>query len=297
MDISKVGSRGVVFTFYDLSTENYYCPTNVYVINGEEHIFVCDTFLGTDSMKGVIEYIESNFKRKPIVVFNSHYDYDHHWGNCAFQAEMILGHNKCKAKIDEQGQKDLEEYKKYIRGEVILTPPDKLFEKEIKFEVDQVKFFHSPGHTEDSSSCIDLKDMILFVADNVEDPVPYIRSNLDGIKQYVKTLKDYLKLDWDTLIPGHGTITDKTLLLSNLEYLEAFPKLAKPFDLDEYGPQYYHIHLHNLSTLASIYEKEGQKDKAIRYYQDLLDLAIEHNILKVEPLDKIKDKIDSLKSK
>jgi glyoxylase-like metal-dependent hydrolase (beta-lactamase superfamily II) len=209
---------------------------------------------------------------------------------------MIIGHNLCKKKIDEQGLKDLEEYKKYIRGEVILKPPNKLFMKEFVFEKDKVRFFHSPGHTEDSSSCIDLKDKILFVADNVEDPVPYIRSNLDGIKQYVKTLKNYLDLDWTVLIPGHGTVTDKTLLLSNLEYLEAFPKLAKPYDVDEYGPQYYHIHLHNLSMLASICEKEGEKTKAIGYYQDLMDLATEHNILKVEPLDKIKQKIESLKS-
>jgi flavorubredoxin len=81
MEITTIGSRGVVFTFDDLSTDEYDSPTNVYVINGKEHIFICDTFLGSDSMKGVTDYIEKNFDEKPIIIFNSHYDYDHHWGN------------------------------------------------------------------------------------------------------------------------------------------------------------------------------------------------------------------------
>ncbi|NHJ38930.1 MAG: MBL fold metallo-hydrolase [Asgard group archaeon] len=297
MEITKIGSRGTVFTFDDLSTESYNCPTNVYVINGEKHIFICDTFLGPNSMKGVNDYIKKYYKDKTLIIFNSHYDYDHHWGNCAFKAEKIIAHKLCKARIKQEGKEDLENYKDYIRGNVVITLPDTVFEDGIDFPDEEVRFFHSPGHTEDSSSCIDMKDKILFAADNIEDPIPYIRSNLDGIRLYTDTLKKYLEMDWSILIPGHGSITNKTLLLQNLTYLESFPNLTESVNVEKYGNYYYRVHLQNLSTFANILQDERNIGEALKYYQKIITLGEKYKLLKKETIDKIKQKILDLKIK
>ncbi|MBU7023331.1 MAG: MBL fold metallo-hydrolase, partial [Theionarchaea archaeon] len=114
MNVKQIGSRGIVFTFYEL---NGY-PTNVYVINGSAHFFVCDTFLGPDSMAEMKAYLMTQYTEKPFVVFNSHYHWDHIWGNCAFPDSVILSHHFCRETIVEEGESELEQYEEYTQGKV-----------------------------------------------------------------------------------------------------------------------------------------------------------------------------------
>ena len=51
MEFSRVGSRGLLFTW----AEPYH--TNVYVIVGARHLFVVDSFLGPEPMANVLERI------------------------------------------------------------------------------------------------------------------------------------------------------------------------------------------------------------------------------------------------
>jgi cyclase len=294
MKITEVGKRGVVFTFDDLSTEEMDAPTNVYVIIGEKYVFICDTFLGPGSMKGVKEYLKK-YSDKTIIIFNSHYDWDHHWGNCAFPNARIYAHHLTRDKIIAEGEKGLEDYKKFQRGKIIITPPNTVFYNALSFIDEKVDIFHSPGHTEDSSSCFDLESNILFVGDNVEDPIPYIRSDLDGVTEYVETLELYNMLEFDKLIPGHGPISNKKLLQQNLEYLKHFPELEGPVDLKKFGKPYYHIHLHNLSTLASERLKKEQYDDSIKYYQLAIDLGKKYELIKPESIKRVKEKIEEIK--
>jgi len=294
MKITEIGKRGVVFTFDDLSNEDYESPTNIYVIIGEKHIFICDTFLGPESMKGVKEHLKK-YSDKTIIIFNSHYDWDHHWGNCAFPNARIYAHHLTREKIIEEGEKGLETYKKFQRGKITITPPNTVFFNAMSFVDEQVDIFHSPGHTADSSSCFDLESKILFVGDNVEDPIPYIRSDLDGVAEYIETLELYTILDFDKLIPGHGPIADKTLLEQNLEYLKHFPELGEPVNLEKYSFAYYHIHLHNLSTLANERLKKEDYKGAIKYYQQVVDLGMKYELIKPENIERVKGKIKEIK--
>lgn len=297
MKIQEIGSRGVVFTFDDLSSENYECPTNIYLIKGEKYLYICDTFLGPQSMIGVKDYIRKLKLSKPIVLFNSHYDWDHHWGNCAFDSAMIIGNRLCYDLILKHGEEDKEEQKNYLRGEIVITPPNLLFCEELKFIEDEIIFFHSPGHTKDSSSCYDSKDKILYAADNIEEPIPYIRSNLDGIKKYVKSLNRYLEMDFTILIPGHGKISDRKFLQLNLDYLSAFPDLIEPVNVEKNSKQYYMIHLQNLSTLAMKTAEDGKRKEAIKYYQKLIELGTQFNLIGEGTVKTFKEKIEILKKK
>ncbi len=294
MKITEVGKRGVVFTFDDLSTEEYDSPTNVYVIIGEKHIFICDTFLGPGSMTGVKEYLKK-YSDKTIIIFNSHYDWDHHWGNCAFPGARIYAHHLTRDKILEEGEKGLETYNKIQRGEITITPQNTVFYNAMSFIDEKVDIFHSPGHTEDSSSCFDLESNVLFVGDNVEDPIPYIRSDLEGVAEYVETLELYYMLEFEKLIPGHGPIADKKLLKQNLDYLKHFPELEEPIDVKKLGKPFYHIHLHNLSTLGEELIKKEQYEDAIKYLQQVLELGKKFELMKADNIKKVKGKIEEIK--
>ncbi|MBN1328368.1 MAG: MBL fold metallo-hydrolase [Candidatus Heimdallarchaeota archaeon] len=294
MKISEVGKRGVVFSFDDFSTETYICPTNVYVIKGDNNIFICDTFLGPESMRGVKRYLQDHYIDKPIIIFNSHHDYDHHWGNCAFETEMIISHKLCKEIIEKQGESDLEKFKEWLRGDVKIVLPTVVFDQNYYFQEEGVYLFHTPGHTEDSSSCYDERDKILFVGDNIEEPIPYIRSNMDGVQKYVKSLENYLNYKFDTLIVGHGSIANKELLLQNLDYLKAFPKLNEPIDLEKNSKAFYMIHLQNLSTLADELAKDGNYDGAILYYNEVIDLGSQYDLINKEIEEKFREKINEI---
>ncbi|MBD3189422.1 MAG: MBL fold metallo-hydrolase [Candidatus Heimdallarchaeota archaeon] len=296
MIIERVASRGIVFTFMDLSSEDFECPTNVYVINGDDHFFICDTFLGPDSMKPVIDYLEKEFEEKPIVIFNSHAHWDHYWGNCSFPNPLIISHEKTIQIMKEKGEEELNKYQKFQKGDIQLRFPTILFKEALSFPKEKIVFFYTPGHTIDSSSCFDFKDKILFAADNLESPIPYLSN--DDLSPYLSSYKSYQDLPVEIYIPGHGPIcNDDNLFQQNLEYLKAFPQLPTNFQSHQESREYAIIHLNNLMNIGTSLDHQEKKETALDY----LELAIsfvENSILDTTKyLPKIKEKIAEISGK
>lgn len=294
MEIKHVGKRGIVFTFDDLSTPDYSSPTNVYVINTRKKFFLCDTFLGPASMKEVREYLEKKYGEKDYMVFNSHSHWDHHWGNSAFPKSKIIAHELCMEDMRKNAESELEKNAKFKRGKVTITYPNLLFKHNLNFEEEQILIFHSPGHTLDSSSCYDSKDKVLFAADNLEEPIPYINSNLEGLKEYIESLKHYASLDIEVIIPGHGLVSDKSLLEANLQYLENLPNLAEPIDIEKHGKSFYIVHLANINKLAKIYADEKNNQEAIKYYKLLLEINTQVHLFGEESITTINQRVKDL---
>lgn len=257
-----VGSRGHLFTF------NQPYRTNVYVIDAPNHIFVIDTFLGNEPMRLVKERLASlGVIDKPFIVFLSHGDYDHYWGNGEFKDSMIIAHNSCRTRIERQGVEALEKYKQHIIGDVEIVLPNLVFRSRLRFPDDGVEFFYSPGHTGDSSSCLDLIDNVLFVGDNIEHPLPYV--NLLNLKDYTKTLREYLKQDVKKIVSGHDPpMNNSRLIEENLGYLESLGNYK--VDRMGYTEMHYNIHYSNLSRIGGLYQRKGMKKEALIYYNEAL---------------------------
>ena len=274
MELHKIGERNLTIAFL----EPFY--TTAHLIFGDNRVYVCDTFLGPDSMKDIVKIIKDNgHQDKPIVVFNSHADWDHVWGNCYFEGAMILGHRECKTRMEKEWEEELKKNQEFQRGEVILAPPNTVFDEKYIFEDDSVEFFYSPGHTVDSASCYDQREKILFVGDNVESDLPYVNS-LD-FDTYISTLEDYLARDWTHLVPGHDPIqTDQTLIRSNLDYL----KLLKEWNvnLSTLSKKGLHVHFHTLSKLVEVIISEGIQKKAESHYMEAIRI-----LEKMEPSEKV----------
>jgi glyoxylase-like metal-dependent hydrolase (beta-lactamase superfamily II) len=262
MSSTRIGTRGMLITFDD----PYHA--NVYIIFGDEHVFVLDTFLGNDSMKTVHRLIaDEGYMDKLIVVFNSHADYDHYWGNGAFKDATIVGHEHCKERILSEGEASLVKYADHQRGEIELVPPNRTFQETMIFEGEGVRFFHTPGHSLDSSSCFDERDGVLFVGDNVESPIPYL--NHVNFNQYIRSLNSFLEIDWKYIVAGHDPILDKPdLVRENIEYLQKFRDWS--FDLDSFSVNKLHRHIeHNLKTLKDELMISEHKEAAILHFEEL----------------------------
>lgn len=267
MKVQKVGSRGYVFTFEDPY------KLNIYVINGEEHIFICDTGFGSDSVNAILDYLRTlDIHSKPFIVFNSHADYDHVWGNHVFKESEIIAHELSPEIFQKEGEEILEIYGEHKRGEVMLTPPNRLFKEKIVFKIEGVEFYHSPGHTLESSSCFDHKEKVLFVGDNIESPFPYI--NFLNLENYCDSLREYLSRNAKVIISGHDEVMfDESLILKNLQYLETIQ--SKKIDRKNFTKQHRGIHFQNTSRLAELLKEKGDKNAAQRYYREALEILKE----------------------
>ncbi|MEA2071115.1 MAG: MBL fold metallo-hydrolase, partial [Asgard group archaeon] len=250
-----------------------------------------DTFLGPDIMKKIVNYLQEHREQKEIIIFNSHYHWDHHWGNCYFSDSWIISHELCREKIIENGKEELEKYIKFHRGEIKLHPPNIVFKHKMNFIEEDIFFFHSPGHTKDSSSCYDKNDKILFAADNVEIPIPYLNQNPDDLDTYQNTLRNYLDLACKKVIPGHGHISGNELIEKNLIYIESFPEIPQELLKNKNRKMLLHIHFHNLQAHALGYEKRNKKKKAQEFYQKMCDFAEKWAILENQQLEKLKKKL------
>ncbi|NMC05806.1 MAG: MBL fold metallo-hydrolase [Candidatus Lokiarchaeota archaeon] len=241
--ITRVGNRCIVFSFDDIADAS---PSNVLVILGNKHVFVCDTFLGPGPMAQVADEIRKNHSNNPWIVFNSHADWDHHWGNCYFKNATIVSQESTRKAIEATGERDLVTYKEFLRGDVKIVAPNEVFLGQLRFPNEGIEFVHTPGHTLDSSSCIDLVDKVLYTGDNVELPIPYLTT--PDLDTYIETLNDYLGLDIEHVVPGHGTIVaSKRLISENLDYLNALKKgNVNASD----SPRWRPIHEQNTRVLA-----------------------------------------------
>jgi glyoxylase-like metal-dependent hydrolase (beta-lactamase superfamily II) len=101
-----------------------------------------------------------------------------------------------------------------------LVLPTITFTDTLLYPDEDIEIVYTPGHTADSVSVIDHKDLTIFVGDNVEAPIPYLF--YENLTDYIHTLQTYLDMDVETIVPGHGTIPEKSLIQKNLEYVKAF---------------------------------------------------------------------------
>ncbi|MHA2425133.1 MAG: MBL fold metallo-hydrolase [Candidatus Thorarchaeota archaeon] len=245
-------------------------PTTTHLIFGEHRVYVCDTFLGPKSMDKISDIIfEKGAADKPVVVFNSHADWDHIWGNCYFKDSMILAHEHCRIRIQEEGESGLEKNEIHKQGEVVITPPTVTFGTNYIFEDDEVEFFYSPGHTIDSASCYDHKEKILFVGDNVESDVPYVNS-LD-FDTYISTLEGYIERFWEYMVCGHDPVqSDDKLVKKNLEYLIQFKEWN--VDLGSITPRAQHVHFHSLNNLVNEILQKGIQNEVRNHYLEAISI-------------------------
>lgn len=192
-----IGSRGTLFSTDTIPG----CDTNLYLIKGKKANYLIDTGFGSETAKFVNRYIDENCPN-PVIVINTHYHWDHIWGNIGFEGKQILAHVKIVEMIEQNWAEMISRSGKFIEGETKKVLPNLLFEDRMIFPEDGIEIFYTPGHTIDSISIYDHIDKVLYVGDNVEEPMPGIH---DSKEHCVQSLRKYLKYDFACCISGHNS--------------------------------------------------------------------------------------------
>ncbi len=203
MIIERLGKRNVLFKYKTPEWDLY-----LHLIIGEKYNYIIDTGLGSKSVTPVKDYLGSN--QNPIVVINTHYHWDHIWGNNYFCNSTIISHSTCRELIITNWDETAEKFKHFISGDVKICLPNLVFEDSIYFPDDKIKVFYTPGHTIDSISVFDEQDNVLNVGDNIGDTMDEIVPVLETDKEvFLHSILKYKALEIDACISGHNAILGK----------------------------------------------------------------------------------------
>ena len=206
MEINYLSKRHVIFT----SNRNENWILHMHLIKGKKHNFIIDTGFGPDSVGEI--FIEGG-SDKPYILINTHYHWDHIWGNCNAKGFPIIAHKLCSELMDKNFEADYKRNIQYAHGNVQKQNPTILFEKEIYFAEDKIRVFHTPGHTIDSISIFDEEEKVLNAADNIGDTgnplVPQLDCDLDTFRQ---TLMIYKALGFEKCVCAHNDVFGKDII-------------------------------------------------------------------------------------
>jgi len=206
MNIQKIKNRSTLFTY-----DNGSWDLNLHLIRANKYNYIIDTGLGSLSVEPIIEIIKND--NKPSIVINTHYHWDHIWGNSAFRDSIIISQRLCRDLILEKWVYMMNRNGSFCNGAAELCLPSLVFDKELYFPEDKIRLFHTPGHTADSISVLDEEEGVLNVGDNVGDTMEEIIPSIDtDMEQYIETLLKYQTLDFDTCISGHNFTLPKDVI-------------------------------------------------------------------------------------
>jgi len=265
--IREIGTRGVIFTYED--------DISVYLIKGDHLNILCDTHLGPLSMDVIKEYLLTQIVPKELLVFNSHSDWDHIWGNCAFEGAQIIGHETARRRMQEIGDYELNRLGKFHNGEIKLNYPNLTFSERLTFEDEDIEFSYAPGHTIDSSLCFDRRDSVLFVGDLIEYPIPYL--DYYDLDAFIKTLKIIRDSPARIKLSAHSGIVNDDLIERNLSYVRGIllGQAITP-EMIESSAEVHQYNLNNRLLLKYeplIREKFGQNFDYASFRSNFLDLS------------------------
>lgn len=196
MKVQKIGKRSLVFTYPGPEWN-----LNLHIIMGDRYNYVIDTGCGPKSVAPLLKHIQG----KPVIVINTHFHWDHVWGNCAFPDSLIVSHKLCRELVIGRWDEMIARNRRYVAGAVNMRLPDMTFEGSLYFEDDGIKVWHTPGHTKDSISVLDERDKVLNAGDNIGDTPRAIVPELACTKEeYKNTLQMYSETEFDVCISGHN---------------------------------------------------------------------------------------------
>jgi len=182
---------------------------NVAVYLTDEGVILVDDKFERD-YAGIMAHVKSLTAKPVKYVLNTHYHSDHTGGNGKFlpSAEIISTAN-ARAAIVEHKQAN--------------APPD-LAPARVVFSAEAGVFlggkevharYCGRGHTNGDAVIYFPALRTLHTGDLMAGNSPLIDYNAGGsLVEWTKTLDEAMKLDFDTVIPGHGAVTNKAGLLA-----------------------------------------------------------------------------------
>lgn len=203
---------------------------NIVLIVTDEGLIVVDSrsnHVDADELLGDIALVSG----APIrYLVNTHFHWDHTFGNARFPTAQILGHTRCREVMIADGERTLTELagadwvpadKRASFSDVTITPPTVTFRDALDLHLGgrDIRLWH-PGLGHTDSDIVVLVDDVVVAGDLVEEGAP--PSFGDSFpRAWVQTLGVLAETITGTVVPGHGDIVDRTFVLTQRDEIAA----------------------------------------------------------------------------
>jgi glyoxylase-like metal-dependent hydrolase (beta-lactamase superfamily II) len=210
---------------------------NVGVVIGDDAALVVDT---RASHREAAELVEELTRLTPLPVrwvVNTHWHWDHAFGNALFSNAEIWGHDLCQIALANHGREMKAAAKEWLPAdrhaeidEVEIVPPMQTFAERATLEIGRSieMSYYGFGHT-DSDIIVIVPDAdVSFFGDLVEEGAPPSFGDSYPVA-WPLTLGLASVEASGTIVPGHGDVVDPPFVRSQQEELVAVADLATAF--------------------------------------------------------------------
>jgi cyclase len=185
-------------------------------ITGEGVILIDDKF--DMDHQGIVDGVKSVTDQPIKYIINTHYHQDHSGGNGKFisSAEIISTQN-ARTNILEHKQQGNVQPPDVVPARITFTSETEVYlgGKEVH------AYYFGRGHTNGDAVIYFPAERVLHTGDLMAGTSPLIDYSGGGsVVEWTKTLDKALALDFDTVIPGHGDITNKAGLKTYRDNVE-----------------------------------------------------------------------------
>jgi glyoxylase-like metal-dependent hydrolase (beta-lactamase superfamily II) len=207
---------------------------DAYAVISERYVIICDTALCPEDMAAVMDELRGELAGRQLLVFNSHADWDHTWGNACFTGEHaapIIGHEECRERLlSDEARTELADFKQRytLFQNVVLVPPTLTFTHTFNIYGGDLtlEIFHAPGHCSDHCAAWIPQLRLLLAFDAVEWPLPGLR-DANSPPVMFATLERLKALQPLHIFCSHGQTTHAELIDENLAYLRTIEQRAR----------------------------------------------------------------------
>ena len=212
---------------------------NVGVVVGEEGLLVVDTRASHREADQLIEELSTLTTLPVSWVVNTHWHWDHTFGNSRFPAADIWGHRLCREALLERPEEMIQGALKWLRedgddtladeiDEVVVVPPGEVFEDSATIDLGGRRVeltYHGLAHT-DADIVIRLPDTgLAFFGDVLEEGAPPNFGDSYPLA-WPETLSAALSSVEGAIIPGHGDVMTQAKAGTQLEELKEVARVA-----------------------------------------------------------------------
>jgi glyoxylase-like metal-dependent hydrolase (beta-lactamase superfamily II) len=234
--LTKIAENVYAYVGTINSSKNNSFGANAGIIIGRNGIVVVDTMISAKEAKRFIRDIRT-ISRKPIrYVVNTHYHFDHVFGNSEFAklGAVVIAQENVKKAMENSARETLKNIGEYgltpkdMKGTTlaypVLTYSDRMT---IDIGGQQIELIHARQSHTDGDTLVYLPGKkVLFAGDILfTNYHPFLGEG--NIEEWAKKLDDIKLMDVEKIIPGHGPLSGKNHLDDMKKYILMFDQKAK----------------------------------------------------------------------
>jgi glyoxylase-like metal-dependent hydrolase (beta-lactamase superfamily II) len=187
---------------------------NVTALILPKRVVLVDSGIQLPSVLETKREIEEISKRKIEIVILTHFHSDHTRALPAFSKCRIISSNLLLKNLKQAGRKPPRGYE--------LTFPNETFEDQLEFQEEDIQLIikRTGGHTDGSTFVYCPNYKVVAAGDNFwTNYFPWGGARNGDPDMWIQALKEYLSLDAEYFIPGHGPIGRKDKVQELLSYI------------------------------------------------------------------------------